>query len=106
MEKPTRKLKALPIAHKVKLIKAVENRGAKRKVDIAMEWGIPQSTLSTIMKEREKVLAQFENHAVTPARKRMRTVAYPDLEEALLMWFKGAHAENVLVSVPILQEKA
>ncbi|XP_022086316.1 tigger transposable element-derived protein 4-like [Acanthaster planci] len=71
-----------------------------------MEWGIPHSSLATITKNKDKVMEQFENQAVSPARKRMRTAAYPDVEEALSMWFKAARTQNIPVSGPILQEKA
>ena len=106
MDKTPRKLKTLSLGDKVKLIGQVNNRGVKRKVDIATEWGIPQSTLSTIMKNKESLIAQYEKQSCTPDRKRMKMAAHPDIEEALLMWFKAARAENIPISGPIMQEKA
>ncbi|XP_038068586.1 tigger transposable element-derived protein 4-like isoform X2 [Patiria miniata] len=87
----TREVKTLPIAEKVKLIKEVENCGSKNKIDIAKEWGIPTSTLYTVIKAKGKVMKQFRCFQV---------------EEAVLTWCKGAHAMNVVVSGQMFQEKA
>ena len=51
-----RKCSALSVAQKVSILEAVRNRGAKTKEQIAKEFGIPPSTLSTILKNEEKIL--------------------------------------------------
>jgi predicted transcriptional regulator len=53
MEKRT--LKCLSIADKIKLIRAVDE-GNQKKKEIAKHFGIPSSTLSTILKNRDKIL--------------------------------------------------
>ncbi|MPC31054.1 Tigger transposable element-derived protein 4 [Portunus trituberculatus] len=93
----------LTIANKAKLIEQVESRGARKKADIAREWGLRPSTLSTIMKNKEKILTQFKSQRYAVGRRRMRTAAYPDVEEALLMWFRYARAAGIPITGPVLQ---
>lgn len=93
----------LTIANKAKLIQQVEARGAKKKADIAREWGVRPSTLSTIMKNKDKILTQFKSQRYAAGRRRMRTAAYPDVEEALLTWFRHARAAGIPITGPVLQ---
>lgn len=93
----------LTIANKAKLIEQVEARGTKKKADIAREWGLRPSTLSTIMKNKEKILTQFKSQRYAVGRRRMRTAAYPDVEEALLTWFRYARAAGIPITGPVLQ---
>ena len=58
MEGCRRKLKCLSIREKVKIIEAV-NRKDKSKKDIAKEFDIPVSTLSTILKKKDEILTRF-----------------------------------------------
>lgn len=41
---------------------------------------------------RENIMEQFNKQAYFPGRKKVRMAAYPDVEEALLKWFKAAWA--------------
>jgi len=47
------------VGGKIKIIDEVKRR-AKRKKDIASEFGIPASTLSTILKNKDKMLKAVE----------------------------------------------
>ena len=55
MEK-RRKYKSLTVKRKLEVIERVESIPPGKKKDIAAEFGIPQSTLSTILKDKEKLL--------------------------------------------------
>jgi len=48
-------LKFLTVGDKIKIIDEVK-KGVKRKKDIASEFGIPASTSSTILKDKDKIL--------------------------------------------------
>ena len=102
------KQKALSLKDKVKILKVVDKRsseyGAKGK--IAKEFGIASSTLSTIIKDKKKILDAFKQSAFKPGRKRLRTAAHEDVEEALVIWFKGIRDQSVPVSGSILRAKA
>jgi predicted transcriptional regulator len=68
MEKRT--LKCLSIADKIKLIRAVDE-GNQKKKEIAKHFGIPSSTLSTILKNRDKIL-QSEQETIHGLSKRKK----------------------------------
>ena len=59
------------------------------KVKIAKKFGIASSMLSTIIKDKKKILDAFEQSAFKPGRKRLRTATQEDVEEALVIWFKS-----------------
>ncbi|XP_025419503.1 tigger transposable element-derived protein 4-like [Sipha flava] len=65
MEKRT--LKSLTIGDKIKIIEEAK-KGVKRKKDIASEFGIPASTLSAILKDKDKILRAVEEVPCLPRR--------------------------------------
>ena len=98
-----RKLNLVTIEKKYDAILAVE-RGGRSKGEIAKDFGVPGNTLSTWLKNKDKIKASFlEGNA---AKKRQRTSQHPDLDDALLLWFQDARARNIPISGPILQAKA
>ena len=105
MAAPSKGHKAIPLAKKVEIIKAVEEK-KQSKTAIAHEFQVAKSTVSSILKNKRKTLEAFESSTFRPDRKRLRTAAHTDVEEALLLWFKQARSQGVPVSGPILQLKA
>lgn len=75
--------------------------GSKKK-DVAKTFGIPQSTLSTILKNKERVL-QSRLHA---NRKRFRDGEFPGLEDCLVKFLGECRAQNIPVGGSMLKEKA
>ncbi|MBN3290881.1 SSUH2 protein, partial [Polypterus senegalus] len=71
-----RKLKTLSIAEQVTVIRAVE-KGDKKTVEIAEQFGIPTSTLSTFLKEKEKILKLYSEKSCGH-QKRMRECQIAD----------------------------
>jgi hypothetical protein len=67
--------------------------------------GIASSTLSTIQKNKEKIITTREEN-VQQKKKRLRTSNKEDLDSALLKWFQQQRNANIPISGPILQEKA
>ena len=58
MSSKRRKYRALTIKRKLEIIERVNNLPPdKKKKDVASEYGIAPSTLSTILKEKEKLRA-------------------------------------------------
>ena len=104
MSAQKRKLNALTLSDKIKLISEVD-KGLKKKKDIAADFGIPQSTLSTIIKNREEIMKNTEN-GVQNDRKRFKVCTYDDIDEAILEWIKIIRDENVSISGPLIREKA
>uniref|UniRef100_A0A8C4KDL9 Tigger transposable element derived 4 n=1 Tax=Dromaius novaehollandiae TaxID=8790 RepID=A0A8C4KDL9_DRONO len=65
-----------------------------------------QNSLSSILKNKDKVLEAFESLGFDPKRKRLRTAFHTDLEEALMKWYRIAQCLNVPVNGPMLRLKA
>lgn len=95
-----RKYKSLTIVEKKKLIQKVEE--GEKKSDVAKEFKIPLSTLSTIIKHKEKVnVAQSAG-----VRKRTNKGEFPRLEQSLVIWLRQCRGKNVSISGNLLKEKA
>ncbi|XP_041372694.1 tigger transposable element-derived protein 4-like [Gigantopelta aegis] len=103
--KTSRKRKALDLDVKFQIVAAVD-LGQKSKKDIAAEFGIPKSTLSTILKQRETILSKCQSSEFNTARKRIRTSEFQDVDDALFLWFKSARNKNIALSGPLLMQKA
>ncbi|XP_054259576.1 tigger transposable element-derived protein 6-like [Macrosteles quadrilineatus] len=93
---------ALSVDTKRKIIKCVEENPTKKKTEIAKEFGIPPSTLATILKRKDK----FDNDDLCSAIKKLKSCELKDVEECVLKWLKQCRDKNIAVSGPILQEKA
>ncbi|XP_074677520.1 tigger transposable element-derived protein 4 [Strix aluco] len=99
-----RRKKSISIEEKMDIISAVES--GEKKADIAAKYGIKKNSLSSIIKNKEKLLEAFESLRFDPKRKRLRTAFYTDLEEALMKWYSIAQCLNVPVNGPMLRLKA
>lgn len=98
-----RKLKTLSLSEKMQLLKEIE-KGNRKKKDIAKEFGIPPSTLSTIYKSRDK-LQEFAE-VVDSKRKRLKKAKHPDVEEETLKWLLNVQDPNTPISGLLIREKA
>lgn len=98
-----RKLNALSIEKKVKILEYVTANPDQSKKDIASIFGIPASTLSTIVKNGPEICKQFY---AGDTRKRKRNVEFPDLEAATIKWFVQCRDNNISVSGSLLRERA
>ncbi|XP_045208819.2 tigger transposable element-derived protein 4-like [Mercenaria mercenaria] len=100
-----RKLGNYTLETKYKAIIAVEE-GKSSKTKIAADFDIPQNTLSTWLKKAADIKESYLNGEYGPQRKRSGHAKFPEVEEAVLKWFKNARNENVPVSGPFLIHKA
>jgi len=75
-----RKLDVRTIQEKYEAIQAVAQ--GKKKVLVAKDLGIPSNTLSTWLKNKDKIVQAYESSTFGPATKRMRTADFPDVEKA------------------------
>ena len=76
-----RKLDVKSIEDKYKAIQQVES-GLMTKAAIAESYGIPRNTLSTWIKNKDKIIEAYESSSFTPASKKMWHAEYPDVENA------------------------
>ena len=77
-----------------------------RKKDVAVRFDILPNTLSTILKNKEKIVESYEKSAISPARKRHRSSAHENVDTALYEWFKERRNQNIPISGPILMAKS
>ncbi|XP_072141606.1 tigger transposable element-derived protein 4-like [Dermacentor andersoni] len=103
MSRP-KQCKSLTLEKKVSLIKEVDKAG-RSKTSIAKEFGIPLSTLLTVLKNRQKVFDGFEQ-SFSSERKRIRASKFPDVEAALMLWLRNVRAANLPVTTQMMMEKA
>lgn len=100
-----RNLKCLTLNEKLKLIAEVE-KGENKKKDIAEQFGIPPNTLSTILKNKDKLLEKKDDYAFNSKRKRLAACVNNDIDEAILKWVTTARNKNLPLSGTLIREKA
>lgn len=89
---------------KCKLIKEIEC-GLKKK-EAAVKYGIPASTVSTILKNKESIITSLESGTSSGCSKRMKKPMFQNIDKAVLDWFTAARNQNMPISGAILKEKA
>lgn len=99
----TRKFKTLNIGDKLKIIKLV-GEGKRKKKDIAADFNIPCSTLSTILKNKEEIQQSAIEGNLKCRRK--RNAELKDVEECMIKWFKQCREKNITLGGPLMREKA
>ncbi|XP_060846175.1 tigger transposable element-derived protein 6-like [Rhopalosiphum padi] len=75
-------------------------KSGRKKKDIAEEFGISASTLSTIIKNNKEIDLSFPID-----RNRKRGPDFSDVEECVVKWFNQYRDANVSIGGPILKEK-
>ena len=75
-----------------------------KKTRIEEQFGIAKSSLSTILKHREKIIDATASGSITC--KRIRSAKYEDIETLLLDWFNLMRVSDVPLSGPIIRSKA
>lgn len=86
-----KKNKTLTIGEKLKIIKIV-NEGLRKKKDIAAEFNIPCSTLSTILKNQAVIETRANEGNIKCKRK--REAEFPDIEECMIKWFQQCREKH------------
>lgn len=95
------KRKSLCIEEKVLLIRSIE--AGEKISDVGRRSGFSRSTVSTIWKNKEKILQAEENGKFA---KKLKKPQYEDLDQAMLSWFYRQRQNNMPVSGPIMKAKA
>ena len=103
-----KKYRSLTLKEKVDIIREVE-LGEKSKTEIAKKYCIPFSTLSTFLKNKDKILQDFSEICVGEKRKRAKVLEYPLVDKALSCWFfevVNNSKQKVSLDGPLLKAKA
>lgn len=97
------KRKFLSLEEKARIIS--EASTGRKKGDIAAEFGVSNSTLSTILKSKDAITSALSSGTSTK-RKKLTQGAHEDLEKALFKWFLDMRAKKMPISGSVLQQKA
>jgi len=89
----------------MEILKAVES-GAKKKGQIAKMYKIPASTLSTLLLNKEKIIASYKKTNASPMVKCLRLHSYKDVDSALYAWYKQMKNTGAEINKQILQNQA
>lgn len=94
--------KILNVDEKVRILRELEN-GVKNS-EICRKYDLSSSTVSTMLKNKEKIMEAFEQNKKDC--KRLKKCSKEDLEEALLKWMKVQRSLNFPISGPLLKVQA
>ncbi|XP_055625048.1 tigger transposable element-derived protein 4-like [Toxorhynchites rutilus septentrionalis] len=97
-----RTIKTLTIAQSLSIIEQVEKYGRKVS-EVAKDFSIAQSTVSTLFKQKEK---WHRMGKLNVDKKRIRLVGNEKLERSMEMFVNQARENNLPLSGSILREKA
>lgn len=99
-----KKRRALSLEIKECVIRDIES--GLKKASVAAKYGVSDTTVSTIYKNKDKLRQQLQQDSSSLSRKRIRTSKYEDVDAALFRWFREVRAQSIPVSGPMLQQKA
>ncbi|GFS01521.1 thiamine biosynthesis protein ThiJ [Elysia marginata] len=99
---------SLAVLAQVKQLLAADTSGGKevKKRKSCKKHSIPNSTLSTILKDIEKLQKARDDSKFRPATKETKLCSHEGLEDAVFAWFRQAMAMNVPLSGPVVIGKA
>lgn len=98
-------LKFLTVGDKIKIVNQVK-RGVKRKKALASNFGIPASTLSTILKNNDKILKVTDEVPSLLRWQRFKESSFPETDQATVEWIKRTRDNNLSISGPLIRGKA
>ncbi|KAH8031780.1 hypothetical protein HPB51_020851 [Rhipicephalus microplus] len=103
MNAPGGKRKRITLDQKAAMIKAIES--GTKKGNVARDFGVSTSTLSTILSKQESIIDAVAC-GVKGSAKRMRALAFEAAERAVFKWFLDTRAVNLPVSGVLAAKKS
>ncbi|XP_065284391.1 tigger transposable element-derived protein 6-like [Dermacentor albipictus] len=103
MATQVKKRKTLSLEQKAQIIAQAES--GRKKAAIAEDFGIPASSLSTILGSKDSVRMALASGTSSKHKKVTRPL-HEELDKAVHAWFVEARASNVPLSGSIVQQKA
>ena len=71
-----------------------------------MKYGIPKNTLSTWIKNKEKIFESMKTQGNKSKRRRLKQKTFANLDDLIFKWFLTVRSRNVAVLASILKTKA
>ena len=90
-----------PIGLKCKVLKDLE-KGMTNK-DVATKHGVPKNTLSTWVKNKQKLTTSLEKKGMSSSRKSTCCGSYDQIDKAVFHWFIGKRNQKVTIDGVILK---
>ena len=94
----SKKRRLVTLETKKQIIEASANKNPKK---LSEQFGLPQSTVKTILRDKAAILKAISTGA-EGKRVKLRGAKHEDLEEAVLQWLKHQRSHNVPISGPLL----
>ena len=98
-----RKLNTKSIKDKYSALKEVED--GKTKSQVAAKYGIPKNTLSTWLKNKDKIFEATKKGS-NSKRQRLRQGTFANLDQAMFKWLLVVRSRDVAVSALVFKTKA
>ena len=99
-----RKLTTKSIREKYAALREVEEGSPKSHV--ALKYGIPKNTLSTWIKNKEKIFESMKKQGNKSKRMRIKEGTFSNLDDLVFKWLLTVRSRNVVVTSSILKTKA
>ena len=101
----SKKRTSLPLWKKYDIINEVNRKNHKSMSMLAKELEISRTSLLTILKNKEKIIEDFEAGCSTKAKRKSKH-NFEEVDEPLVKWFRQARDEKIPVSGEMLLLKA
>ena len=92
-----RKISAKTLSDKYEAFKKIERDIPKK--DVAAEYNVPRNTISTWLKNKEKIVTAFESENNCSMHK-LKSSNYDNLDQAVYKWFVKFRDEGLPVNGP------
>lgn len=96
------KRKVLSVDEKINILRELED--GSKNVEICKKYNLSSSTVSTLLKNKEKLISAFDDRKNDC--KRLKKCSKEDLDEALLKWMKVQRSADFPVNGPLLKVQA
>ena len=84
-------------------IKSLE-KGMSNK-EVVQNYGVPKSTISTWVKNKDKLLTSLEKNGTKSKRKKLRIGNFENVDKAIFMWFVAKRSQLLPIDGIMLKEK-
>ena len=75
--------------------------------ELASTYGLPPSTISTIIANKDKILEYFQQNKIDESRKRIRVSNCKNIEDAMILWFNQTMLnKNMTLDGNLLKQQA
>ena len=99
------KRKSYTIEEKVLFIELIAD-GRKTQSEICNEYNISNSTISTIISNKEQILSNYKKNDSYALRKRNRGSKFEDIEKLLLDWYQNVKSKAIKINGAVIRAKA